>query len=78
MSKYPQAAGGGNKGGLPTSQFFQKRLQQRKFFDSGDYNMAKAKGLKLPVTNKSTVAALSVSTGKKNKFPVCPDLPTFL
>jgi len=43
-AKFPQAVRG------PPSAFLQKRLQQRKFFDSGDYNMAKAKGLKLPVT----------------------------
>jgi len=42
-AKFPQAVRG------PPSAFLQKRLQQRKFFDSGDYNMAKAKGLKLPV-----------------------------
>jgi len=85
MSKYPQAApgGGAGKGGLPTSQFFQKRLQQRKFFDSGDYNMAKAKGLKLPVTPKTTcsqqAAALSVSTAEQSDVPSSPtgvEIPT--
>ncbi|VDP08206.1 unnamed protein product [Soboliphyme baturini] len=38
-AKYPSAVKG------KPSQFLQKRLYQRKFFDSGDYNMAKAKGL---------------------------------
>uniref|UniRef100_A0A914V1Y3 cAMP-regulated phosphoprotein 19 n=1 Tax=Plectus sambesii TaxID=2011161 RepID=A0A914V1Y3_9BILA len=42
-----------SKGGLPAkgpSSFLQKRLQQRKFFDSGDYAMDKAKnkGVKGP------------------------------
>uniref|UniRef100_A0A915JUZ4 cAMP-regulated phosphoprotein 19 n=1 Tax=Romanomermis culicivorax TaxID=13658 RepID=A0A915JUZ4_ROMCU len=45
MSKFPSM-----KKAPVGSQFLQKRLQQRKFFDSGDYNMAKAKGLKLPVS----------------------------
>ncbi|KRZ04816.1 cAMP-regulated phosphoprotein 19 [Trichinella zimbabwensis] len=42
FAKYPQVAKN-----MQMSQFLQKRLQQRKYFDSGDYNMAKAKGLKL-------------------------------
>lgn len=65
MSKFPQGAKG-----PPQSQFLQKRLQQRKFFDSGDYNMAKAKGLKLPVNTQkppaivtTEAAALQVTVG---------------
>jgi len=37
-ARYPHAKCG--------AQFLQKRLQQRKFFDSGDYNVAKSKGIK--------------------------------
>lgn len=50
--KHPHLKGG-------PSQFLQKRLQQRKFFDSGDYNMAKSKGLKLPPVLAKAPAAPS-------------------
>jgi len=48
-AKYPQAVRG------PPGAFLQKKMQQRKYFDSGDYNMAKAKGLKLPVASQKPV-----------------------
>ena len=56
-AKYPQAVGGfGRPGGH--SAFLQKRLQKgQKYFDSGDYQMAKQKpggGIKQIFANKVT------------------------
>jgi len=49
--KFPQVAGGGN------SQFLQRRLQQKqKYFDSGDYNMAKASLKQLQLQKTSGLA----------------------
>ncbi|XP_003371939.1 alpha-endosulfine [Trichinella spiralis] len=56
FAKYPQVAKN-----MQMSQFLQKRLQQRKYFDSGDYNMAKAKGLKLN-TLPATPSSVEIRT----------------
>ncbi|CDW56844.1 Endosulfine domain containing protein [Trichuris trichiura] len=58
LAKYPNIAKNGQ-----FSQFLQKRLHQRKYFDSGDYNMAKAKGLKFPATSPADFAAQSDALG---------------
>lgn len=59
-AKYPNALGiGGPRGPGAHSQFLQKRLQKgQKFFDSGDYQMAKQKGGPI-----KQVFANKVSTG---------------
>lgn len=70
--KYPQQVLQGGQ-----SQFLQKRLQQRtKFFDSGDYNMAKAKGgLKgfNPLAPKTSKPPLSVFVGGSSITDEAPD-----
>lgn len=63
-AKFPQVAKG------PPSAFLQKRLQQRKFFDSGDYNMAKAKGLKLPVVAQKPVPPTAVPSKQQDVLSV--------
>lgn len=54
-AKYPQAVGGFQRPG-GHSAFLQKRLQKgQKYFDSGDYQMAKQKtGVKQIFANKVT------------------------
>jgi len=66
-AKFPQVAKG------PPSAFLQKRLQQRKFFDSGDYNMAKAKGLKLPVVAQKPVPPTSIPSKQQDALLVAVD-----
>uniref|UniRef100_T1JK59 Alpha-endosulfine n=1 Tax=Strigamia maritima TaxID=126957 RepID=T1JK59_STRMM len=62
-SRYPQAVRPGG------SSFLQKRLNKgQKYFDSGDYNMAKAKG------GKSRVPILQQPTGEA--IPTPDNLPT--
>jgi len=66
-AKYPQVLRPGG------SVFLQKRLQKgQKYFDSGDYNMAKAKGQKTRAAALPVVAQLP--TG--DAIPTPEDLPT--
>lgn len=63
-AKYPQVMRPGG------SVFLQKRLQKgQKYFDSGDYNMAKAK-----VKTKTLPAVAQLPTG--DAIPTPEDLPT--
>uniref|UniRef100_A0A5S6Q405 cAMP-regulated phosphoprotein 19 n=1 Tax=Trichuris muris TaxID=70415 RepID=A0A5S6Q405_TRIMR len=78
LSKYPNIARNGQ-----LSQFLQKRLHQRKYFDSGDYNMAKAKGLKFPALSPANPATqadalgLPVSDGRDGSTsPTGLEIPT--
>jgi len=71
LAKFPNAKGG-------PSNFLQKKLQHRKFFDSGDYQMAKAKGMKLPVGQKPPQAKppLAVNIGEQISDDGGPTSPT--
>lgn len=69
-AKYPNALGmGGPRGPGAHSQFLQKRLQKgQKYFDSGDYQMAKQKGggIKQVFANKG---AICTTTGEAIPTP---------
>jgi len=66
-AKYPQVLRPGG------SVFLQKRLQKgQKYFDSGDYNMAKAKGQKI----RPTVPVVAQLPSGAQAIPTPEDLPT--
>uniref|UniRef100_A0A336KGY7 CSON007766 protein n=1 Tax=Culicoides sonorensis TaxID=179676 RepID=A0A336KGY7_CULSO len=65
-AKYPNALGmGGPRGPGAHSSFLQKRLQKgQKYFDSGDYQMAKQKGggIKQVFANKTVTTGDAIPT----------------
>ncbi|CAI4228513.1 unnamed protein product [Auanema sp. JU1783] len=56
----------------PASSFLQKKLQQRKFFDSGDYAMDKNKGLKSS-GGPHPLTVNSQTTPQKQEEPASPE-----
>merc|ERR1719384_3117349 len=87
LAKYPQAVnknlpmnmpaggGGGGAGGGGHSAFLQKRLAKgQKYFDSGDYQMAKQKGPRGPA-GRLTIPVLAAQPPTGDTIPTPDTVP---